>query len=347
MAKRILNAIVLIALFAAPLSELAFPEGGVLTGERRLAAPFPERPRPRQREVKKYFLGVDAFFADRFPLRERLLGLSSALYGAMDASPNSDYCFRGKEDWLFTGNNYGGFVDKFQGILPLDRQGLLRLTDFYLERRDAARKRGADFLVIISPEKISVYSELAPQYIIPGKVRHIAPLLETLSDAGVRVVDPTDRMIALKKPGEAFYYRTDTHWNLLGGYVCFELFRETYGLPPLPSFTMESLPPMRGDLVNVAGYTSFPLHDGDNFEPRWDPPLDVSEDGNDFENPLAPSDKSVWIFADSSNYSIRPYFIAMFREVRIFEHADFERMMSSDLPGPDLIIWMTVERGFG
>jgi hypothetical protein len=265
----------------------------------------------------------------------------------MDASPNSDYCFRGKEDWLFTGNFYGGFVDKFQGIVALTPEHLEHVRDLYLERKKASKKRGSDFLVMISPEKISVYSEFRPLYIIPTKERYVVPLEKALTESGVKVVDPTDRMIALKKPTEAFYYRTDTHWNQLGGFVCFELFRELYSLPPLPPFTMESLAPTRGDLVNVAGYTSFPLHDGDNFEPRWDPPLDIVQEANTYLNSKAPSNLSVWLFADSSNYSIRTYFLAMFREVRIFEHTDFDRMMSSRDPGPDLIIWMTVERGFG
>lgn len=352
MSKRLLNAILIAIFLATPLCAIVLPKREVMSREKRYAAPFPERPRFRQREVKRYFIFIDAFFADRFPLREKLLGVSSLLYGAMEASPNSDKCFRGKDDWLFTGNSYGGFVDKFQGLNPITPESLLELKSLYLYRKDAATKRGADFLIIISPEKISVYPEMRPLYIIEGKERYTAPLIKALSELGVNIADPTDRMITLKKPGESFYYRTDTHWNLLGGYVGFELVRELYGLPPLPPFKMESMPPKRGDLINVAGYTSFPLHPGDNFEPIWDPPLEITrlETGDiagaeAFLNPEAPLKKTVWMFADSSNYSIRPYFLAMFREVRIFWQIDFDRMMASSDPGPDLVVWLTVERG--
>jgi hypothetical protein len=217
----------------------------------------------------------------------------------------------------------------------------------YVGLEKAAERRGADFFIMVSPEKISVYPELRPLYIIPSKEPYTKPLLKSLAAAGVRVVDPTSVMQAFKGPEEALYYRTDTHWNLLGGLVCFELFRTMYPLPELPPFTLASLPPRRGDLVDAAGYTSFPLHNGDNFEPRFNPPLNIKETGGVYFNLNSPSEKTVWLFADSSNYSIRTYFMAMFHEVRIFRHSDYEKMMGSSGPGPDLVIWLTVERSFG
>ncbi|MDR3153277.1 MAG: hypothetical protein LBW85_03165 [Deltaproteobacteria bacterium] len=348
MFKRLLDVILVSVLFAAPLAAFALPGSGVMVTERRLMAPFPEAPGLRQREVRKFFRGVDAFFSDRFPLRPRLLGLSAALYGAMDASPNSDACFRGKEDWLFTGNSYGRFVDKFQGAVTFSDEGLKEQTETFARFRNAAQAAGAEFFLIVSPEKISVYPEMLPLYIIPAPERYVAPLLSALAEAGVAAVDPTDRLKAEKSPSRALYYRTDTHWNLAGGHVAFEAFREKAGLPPLPPFSLVSLPPIRGDLVDVAGYTSFPLREGDNFAPRWDPPLPVTDEGGGlFTNPAAPSGKTVWVFGDSANYSMRPYFTAMFRKVRFFRAEELETVMAARLHGPDMVVMIKVERTLG
>jgi hypothetical protein len=357
--KRVLDVILVIALFATPVLVLSLPHSGIMESERRLAAPFPSPSLLQILELKEFFRQADAFSADRFPLRDAFLRLSSAAYGAMEASQNSENCFRGKDDWLFLGNNFSGFTDKFRGVVTMSPELLESQTARYVRLRDMAASRGADFLLIVGPQKMSVYPEFLPLYIIPAPRRYITPLVESLERAKVVIVEPTERLIAAKPPSaasETLYYRTDSHWNLKGAHVAFEAFREKAGLPPLPPFTFASLPPERGDLADVSGFSSFPLHEGDNFEPLWDPPLPVTQFAETSSNPSAPSPKSVWVFGDSATHSLAPYFQAMFREVRFFVyiqefHADlqetFDREMASDLPGPDLVVWVTSERGFG
>jgi hypothetical protein len=345
MGKRVLDAVLVAALFAAPLAALSLPHEEIMLSERRRVAAFPAVPHwSRQRDVKRFFRGVDAFFADRFPLRACLLALPATLYGSMGASPDTYLYFRGKDDWLFLGNSYGGFLDRLQGVVTLRGAEIKRQAARYGRLRDAASGRGARFFVIVSPEKASVYGEFLPLYVIPAPRRYIAPLLEALAASGVAVVEPTERMKAAKRPSAALYYRMDTHWNHLGAYVAFEGFRELAGLPPLPPFSFESLPPVRGDLMDIAGYTGFPVRGGDNFVPRWDPPLPVVGGEESSANPASPSGLSAWVFGDSSAESIRPYFEAMFREARFFTPDEFDREMASPPPGPDVVVWVTVER---
>ncbi len=336
-------------LFLAPVVSLVAPDTGnegILANERRTMAAFPDMPsRITSGTIKEFFRGIDAFFADRFPLRAPLLGLPMAVYEAGGDSLNRDKCYRGKENWLFLGNSYARCVDKLQGVFVLSDAAARRQAEAYEKRRAVAEACGAEFFVLVGPNKSSVYPEYLPPVVVPARQRFIAPLLDALRAAGVRVYDPTERLGAAKSAG-LLYYRTDTHWNDLGALEAFEGLRALAGLPALPPLALGEGPAYRGDLVDIGGYQSFPLSAGDNFTLRWQEAPAVREDGGVFRNARAASAKTAWVFGDSFATALRPYITAMFAEVRFFKHGEFDAAMASALPKPDMVWWVMVERDF-
>lgn len=333
-------------LFIVPLAAFVVPDMGNLESERRRMAAFPEMPpKITSGYFKKFFQGVDAFFADRFPLRSHMLGLSMALHEAGGNSLNTNKCYRGKENWLFLGNNYARCVDKLQGGVILSGNNLERQAKAYGQIRDAAEKSGADFFILIGPNKSSIYPEYLPPVIIPARRRFISPLLDSLSREGVKAYDPTDRLVEAKTTG-LLYYRTDTHWNARGAHEAFEGFRERAGLPALPSLSFDEAPVHGGDLVSIGGYKNFPLSVGDGFTLHWSVSPSLNEEEGLITNTHAVSEKAAWIFGDSFAEALRPYVTATFKEVRFFKHGEFEAAMSSQLPKPDVILWVIVERNF-
>jgi len=332
-------------LFAVPLAAFVASDTGILESERRQMAAFPKMSKFRGREVKSFFRGVDAFFADRFPLRSRLLGLSMAMHELGGDSLDIDRCYRGKENWLFLGNSYNRCVDKLIGRENPSDSYLKQQTEAYGRLRDVAAKSGAEFFVFIGPNKSSIYPEYLPPEVIPAKRRFISPLLDSLKGTGVKVYDPTARLIERKAAG-LLYYRTDTHWNAIGAYEAFAGFSERAGLPALPSLSFDAAPVHRGDLVNIGGYNSFPLSVGDNFEVHWHVPPSLREEDGLIVNTHAPSDKTVWVFGDSFAEGLRPYISATFKATRSFGHKEFATAMSSQVPKPDVILWVIVERDF-
>ena len=341
-----LSCILATLLFVVPMAAFVAPDMGNLESERRRIASFPKMPSKfRSRYIKRFFHGVDAFFADHFPLRSSMLKLSMALHGAGGGSLNTDRCYRGKENWLFLGNSYGRCVDKLQGGVTIPGNALKQQTEKYGRIRDAAEKRGAEFFVFIGPNKSSIYPEYLPPVVVPAQRRFISPLLDSLSGRGVNVYDPTDRLIGAKAVG-ILYYRTDTHWNARGAHEAFEGFRERVGLPALPPLSLDEAPAHGGDLVDIGGYESFPLSVGDNFALHWGIPLALHEEDGLITNTHAASGKTAWVFGDSFAGALRPYITAMFKEVRFFEHGEFKTAISSRLPAPDMVFWVIVERNF-
>ena len=346
MRKMFISCIIAVLLFVVPIAAFILPDTANMESERRKSVSFPHSPsKVRSRYIKKFFQGVDAFFADHFPLRAPLLKLALMINEARGDSLDMDKCYRGKENWLFLGNSYAGCVDTLQGSITLSDNTLKRLTEKYEKNRDAAQKYGAEFFVFVGPNKSSIYPEYLPPVVVPAKLRFISPLLESLNKVGVEVYDPTDHLIEAK-PSGILYYRTDTHWNALGAHVAFEGFRKRAGLPALPPLSLEEAPVYRGDLVSIGGYEHFPLSTGDNFALRWRVPTFLLEKDGLIINTHAASEKTAWVFGDSFADALKPSITAMFKEVRFFKHGEFEASMSSQLSKPDMVLWVIVERNF-
>jgi len=336
MNKFITSCVLCAILFVTPVAVFVFQKTSTLEGERRKIAAFPDVPKMiAVGEIKRFFREFDVFFADHFPLRGSLLSLSSRLHEVTSSDLDMGKCYSGKESWLFLGNDYGRTVDKLQGRVTLSKAALRRLVEYYAGMSSSARSSGADFVIFIGPNKSSVYPEYLPSFVTPAKRRFITPLVEALRDAGVKVYDPTERLIKKKADG-ILYYRTDTHWNGRGAYEAFEGFREYIGLPALPLCTFVAGAELhKGDLVDIGGFEDFPLSVGDSDNPRWDPPLSHSV-----------SEKTAWIFGDSFAGALGSYMRATFAQIRSFRHQEFEQAMSSHEQKPDIIIWVVVERSF-
>lgn len=116
----------------------------------------------------------------------------------------------------------------------------MRQTKEYEEIHDAAKNCGAEFFIFIGPNKSSIYPEYLPPVIVPGQRRFIAPLLDTLNDAGIKAYDPTARLIAKKMKVFSITGQIPTgtlrermkHLKVSENGLCFPL----YPLFPLPEF---------------------------------------------------------------------------------------------------------------
>jgi hypothetical protein len=128
-------------------------------------------------------------------------------------------------------------------------------------RRDWLRERGGHYLLVVPPDKHSVYPEYLPAWLKkgakPSKIQQLVEYMQTHST--VQVLDLTDTLTEAKKI-RSDYLKTDTHWNFFGGFVAYRalvaaLARQLPGLEPLPleAFDWKPTPRQRGDLVTILG----------------------------------------------------------------------------------------------
>ena len=346
MTKQRITIMLCAVLFCAALGIYAPLKSSVLETERRLASAFPEFPHGiSSGKIKKFCAGIDRFYADHFPLRSTILSAASVIFAYTGNHYDTSRCYQGKSNWLFLGNDYSKCVDKLTGKESLNENQIERMAAKYSRLQRLVDSGASQFLILIGPNKSTIYGEHLPGFIFPSRVRYISPLVAKLRAMNIDVYDPTERLMSFKS-NRLLYYRTDTHWNLLGAYVAFEGLREYAKWPPLFPATFKNVPSKHGDLVNIGGYTSFHIIDDDTFSLN-DFHIQSSPSQDDTITTVqASSDKAVWVFGDSFTEALKPFIQAQFRTVRYFKHDDFKKVMKSDAPRPDIVLWVVVERNF-
>lgn len=271
--------------------------------------------------------------------------------------------YQGKDGWLFLGNAYDHSVAKLKLAMKPGEPEVDKLAQSFAKVSEADARFGARTVLIVGPNKSSIYPEYLPKGLTPSPVRYSSFFLEKLIDIpGLAVYDPTSDLLAAKKSQGLLYWKTDTHWNNKGAYLAFAGFARLVNVrPPDVTFTQGST--HRGDLISISGLKDFPLDRRDNWDvvwrqrPAWTEQEIPGEQKTPFGAPtLVTNDRpisrqSVWVVGDSFVEALKPYFNATFHKVRYIGHW---RQKLQTLPEeigkaaakPDLIVIVRGERSF-
>jgi len=126
----------------------------------------------------------------------------------------------GREGWLFLG--WPESVDDWRNAFPLSEAELEAMRRTIEARRDRLEEQGCQYLLVIVPNKATVYPEYYPSGF--QKLRSDSRLDQIvrfmLANSDVSLLDLRPALIEAKEIGE-LYYHTDTHWNSLGALVGF------------------------------------------------------------------------------------------------------------------------------
>lgn len=133
----------------------------------------------------------------------------------------------GRDDWLFLAqeNKDLNVVEDFRATRLFTPEELKRWVDEYVGRRDWLAAQGIRYLVLVAPNKHTIY----PEYLLPAYNRvhdfnRTDQLIQALDKAGVDVLDLRPVLLAAKAAsrGQAkLYYHTDAHWTPLGAHAGF------------------------------------------------------------------------------------------------------------------------------
>lgn len=271
--------------------------------------------------------------------------------------------YRGKDDWLFLGNAYDNTVSKLTlSIFPSSSQ-VASVRDSFSRIADSGKKCGAKIVLLVGPEKSSIYPEYLPDQIVPSPTKYSSLFLNKIKELpNITVYDPTDDLLSAKESEGILYWMTDTHWNNKGAYLAYSGFSKLLGLP-IPSVSFKHNGTHSGDLIEISKLKNLPLHPQDNWDVIWrdDPIWTENEIKNEQKttfgvaaivtNDKPLSNKYVWVVGDSFAGVLRKYFNATFKEVYYIGHWKDtlnslpERLAKAERK-PDLIVIVRVERSF-
>lgn len=153
----------------------------------------------------------------------------------------------GRKGWLY----FRPALNSALGAGRMEPDEMTRLADALAAMADRLALRGTRLVLLIAPDKASVYPQYLPCYILPGStgLTDRVRLLTLLKERGVLA---PDLFSLFQASGAPLYLQTDTHWNARGAWLAFDALFRSAGLNSPWQFLPEDfIIPVKapGDLV--------------------------------------------------------------------------------------------------
>jgi hypothetical protein len=170
--------------------------------------------------AKEFTRKLDSYITDRLAFRDHLIRLRNGLSFALLGDPGDKLVVAKRDGWMqYVDNaNLGSFLNR----APFDQAALQSAAQQLEAKRQWLEKRGIRYLLVIAPDKATIYPESMPGYYrhCPGPTR-LDQLLQYLRDhTDVQALDLRSPLRREAKR-QLVYWKTDTHWNHVGSWVAY------------------------------------------------------------------------------------------------------------------------------
>lgn len=188
----------------------------------------------------------------------------------------------GKDGWIF--HTGGSSLRDYQCTVRFGKKDLKRLRRQMDEFDSAMAHQGRTFLLVIAPDKSTVYPQHMPDEIpILGTECAVDQFMQEMGQPGALDILDLRTELIRQSATQQTYYKTDTHWNELGAYYAYAEIARALSARypelqphPLSDFDVKVVPGGRAtDLPRIMG--QLPIRDDDLiFTPRFSSPISTS-----------------------------------------------------------------------
>jgi hypothetical protein len=206
-----------LVIISLPLAGKLLPTTGAFAlTENRRPAPFPTI-QLRGWSIVSFPRRFERYWNDSFAFRWYLIRWHSMAKLALGVSP-SPKALVGRDGFLFYAGEQS--VDYFRAVKPFTPRELARWREDLESRRAWLAERGIRYLVVVAPNKETIYPEFMPEALRPvrAETRLDQLVAELRANSRVEIVDLRGALRRAKASGRV-YHRTDTHWNDVGAAV--------------------------------------------------------------------------------------------------------------------------------
>ncbi len=189
--------------------------------EKRELVPFPDL--TMQQSITDFSRSFDGYFQDHFGLRDwfihRYQREISKRFGINSGSGSN--VFEGLDGWLFFSGDQ--VLDDLKGRLHFSAEEKQQFLRILTEKKTWLNSQGAAYILLVAPNKQSIYSDYLP--------RHYQQVKKTsrLDDLLDHINHPADSSLLDLRPRlkehssrVRLYDRSDTHWNAWGAYLAYQ-----------------------------------------------------------------------------------------------------------------------------
>jgi hypothetical protein len=242
--------------------------------EKRVSAPLPPF-RLTRTVLIEFPAKFEAYFNDHFGHRNSLIRRLNQIQVWWLRTSCAANVVLGRDGWLFytvdpLGNDY-------RTVRPYTDAELEQWRLLLENRRDWLARRGIDYVLVVAPDKQTIYPEMLPASLRarsqgPSRLDQLITYLE--SHSSFRLLDVREPLRHAKSWGQ-LYVRTDTHWNERGAYVAYrEIIESVRGrfpdLKPWPPSAFDAHPLRNpgGDLAGMLGVANQVAEEDPRLVPR-------------------------------------------------------------------------------
>ena len=255
---------------------------------------------------------------------------------------------KGKNNWLFLGWNES--IESYSNNKLFTQSELDLITNYLTSINNWCNKHNKKFYLFIAPDKSKIYEEFYTNKI--KKVSNISKtkqLIDHLNkkNSNIVVIYPQDEIIQNKRE-DLLYYKSDTHWTLLGAY---------YGYKELMKYISKDFPTINtykpnsfiehsynGDLYDMTPKIlrepdntiyKIPNINNDNICEKTENIRDVISCNNSSQK------YNLLMFRDSFTISLIPYLSHTFKKSKFYW---IYNISPSKMKDADIIILEVIER---
>ncbi|MFZ5426587.1 MAG: alginate O-acetyltransferase AlgX-related protein [Thermodesulfobacteriota bacterium] len=349
------------------LLPLALPQAMALLGvsqgpgavENRLKTPLPDVSLALD-DFGAYARQLVKAYAETFPFRDDMIRAGNVLKMRVFGDSPSKSVILGRDGWLFF--NMEMATEDWLNLIPYTREDLENAVEVMRGRRDWLAARGIAMLVVIAPNKSSVYGEfLPPSYEKTGRTSRLDQLGEAMREAGIPFLDLRPALLEAKAVRRA-YWKTDTHWNGWGAFAgsraIVDALRQRFpAMPPLreEDYRVEEKTVPGGDLSEmlllektlteqaIDMVPAAPVRSRPAGPKGWRDPATLSGRGMIIRETGDPSLPKAVFLRDSFCSAAWPFLAERFsRSVFLWEHKFQPRIIELEKPG--VVVFEAVER---
>jgi len=309
-----------------------------------------------------YLREVEQYYNDHFGFRKTLIewyGIAKVLW--LGESPSSKVIV-GKKGWLFLSNAGDQNELKYYRSTNLFTSKELADWKHTLEQRNnRLASQGIHYLLVIAPNKTTIYPEFLPTSI--NRVKQESRLDQLIAymkaNSNVKILDLRDSL-RLAKTNDLIYARRNTHWNDLGAFVAYQQMIKSLDIwypnmkaLPRSDFKLQ-VTYDKADLINMVGLTDIIKDEKLSLIPhnlrlahRADPGI-YRPDLPEYEQPFATELKDSSLprsvmFRDSFTERLAPFISEHFKRIVYLWQDEFDQKIVQK-EHPNIVIQEIVER---
>ncbi len=317
------------------------------------------RPRLTADNYLTYANDYTLYFNDAIPFRNNLITLNNEIDYFIFNKSSSDYVIAGKHNWLFYSREEDSNpIGCYQGTNIFTDEELQEIARNCTYQRDFLLSQGKEFVIFIAPNKERVYCEYMPaQYGKPaGNYGALQIYTYLKENTDLRIIYAYTEIMDAKEQVDAnIYYKTDTHWNYVGGYVGARTLMKELGIE-MPEVYSEEITitengTTSGDLASMLNLSNQLKYadkeyvvEGYNVHGREEIAWDV--EGMIQYHATNADPRAIYVIRDSFSSHMALYIGSQFTDSYLrhrssYSYDDFVAC------NPDIVVYETVERYVG